>query len=723
MLIWHINTHFPSSAIFLGTVLQIAGVLFSNGYAQSAAATYPHNTLLTPEKEKALFNGLDLSGDALQSVREAVDRNDYDTAQHLLADYFRKRTSPVWKFDPHNPDRATSFNRQMADDAVRGHVKGGQIPVYADFPDGKIIWTYNETLHHPGTAPNVGWPGQLTRADFWEDMAAAYRATGDEKYAKAWALQMRSFIEQCPPPAEVPPMSPPTGWVPIDVGCRLGGSWPDAFYSFIASPSLSDEDVLVFVYGFLIHGQWLSTHHGPGNGLMIERTALYTMASLFPEFKQSAQWRDEAIKGQMAQAAAQFLPDGAEDEISTGYQNVAIDAILGIPAVAKIVGRTGDLPPEYNLPMERAEEFNMYMSAPDRQIPKFNDSWSTHVQGVMKGALSYFPDRQDFLWFATDGKQGSPPAETSKAFDYAGLYAMRSSWDINANYLAFRDGPFIFSHGHQDKLTVVMWAYGREILFNSGGGPYDGSKWRQYSIDTFSKNTVLVDGLPQHRPRNLASNSLPKIDSRWESTPDHDFVAGSYNEAYGAGLHPATHVRRVLFLKPDLAVVADTLTPNDASSHTYQARWNLLTTNTKQIEATHEIVTTDPGVPNLSIVPLNPDGLDVRSATGQLQPELLGWNVVHYTVSQPAAATTVVQTRQGTGVQIFLNLLVPIPSATSDPVKSVESTGAGKAKVTFNDGRFVEIVADPNPAAPIEITETLADGGPGRHVIAGESKP
>jgi len=685
--------------------------------AAPPSSLFPSNTLLTPDKELDLFNALDLSLPALAPVRKAVTQGNIAAARHELAHYFRQRTNVPWKFDPHHPDKNTPFNKEAAADAVRGRVKPANLPVWANFPDGRIDWLYNETFHQPGVAPNPGWQWQLCRMDFWNDMAAAYRATGDEKYARAWVQQLRSFIIQCPPPVEKPAPSAPSAWQPIDTGVRNLAAWPDSYFSFVLSPSISDEDLLVAVYGFLLNGKYLSTRHGPGNGLLMEREGLYTIGCIFPEFKLSTRWRDEAIKGAMAQRAALFLPDGVEAELTTGYHSGAISNIMGIPKIAKMVGRDNEIPPDYIGPMEKAFEFEMYMMAPDRQMPLFNDAWRTHEQGLLREALPIFPNRRDFLWVATDGKQGQPPAETSKAFDWAGLYAMRSSWALDANYLAFRDGPFVFAHGHQDKLIVVMWAYGREILFNSGGGPYDAGKWRHYSIDTFSKNTVLVDGLPQRRPRNIVSIGVPRIDSRWESTPDHDFVAGSYNEAYGdKGLHPATHTRRVLFLKPDLGIVADTLTPNDTASHTYQARWNLLTTRTKQINGTQEVVTTDPNQPNLSIVPLDPDGLDVRTASGQLEPELLGWNVLHDTVTQPAAATTVLHTRQGPGIQTFLTLLIPIPSKTTDPVKSIKSTGPGAAKVTFNDGRTLAITADANPSGGIEATESLPNGSPGRHV-------
>ena len=230
---------------------------------------------------------------------------------------------------------------------------------------------------------------------------------------------------------------------------------------------------------------------------------------------------------------------------------------------------------------------------------------------LSKGA-ELFPQRDDFAWVASNGRRGQPPAQTSHAFPYAGYFVMRSGWGRDANYLCFDAGPLGYSHVHQDKLHLVLWAHGREILFDGGGGPYEHSPWRAYDIDTFSHNTVLVDGKPQRRSRRnrLACVSKVPIDARWESTAGHDFAAGVYDAGYGSEQHrPATHTRRVLFVKPDLFVIADTLTPTDQAEHSYQARWHLMTPLTARHDATSAVCTSDAGRPNLVIVPLLAQGL------------------------------------------------------------------------------------------------------------------
>jgi hypothetical protein len=302
---------------------------------------------------------------------------------------------------------------------------------------------------------------------------------------------------------------------------------------------------------------------------------------------------------------------------------------------------------------------------------------------------------------------------------------MRSGWGRNANYGVLRAGPIGYSHCQQDNLDFLLWSYGRQLLFSSGGGSYEQSKWRSYATDTYGHNCVLVDGKAQRRQTKdrMANVSKAPLDARWESTSDHDFAVGVYDKGYGDEISfIATQTRCVLFLKPDIFVVADTLAPNDAASHAYQARWQLLTTQSQIDKSTNSLITADPGLPNLAIVPLLSDGLEVRSASAQTEPELLGWNVRKDLVPEYVPATTLLHTRKGTGVQSFLTLFLALKCGSPNPVTNVKATGAGAALVTLADGRQLAIIADSNPSGGMEITETLPEGTTGRHVkVAGHS--
>jgi len=181
-------------------------------------------------------------------------------------------------------------------------------------------------------------------------------------------------------------------------------------------------------------------------------------------------------------------------------------------------------------------------------------------------------------------------------------------------------------------------------------------------------------------------------------------------------LYNATVVTRILFLKPDIFVVADTLMPNDKTSHTYEARWHLLTTKTQIDKTTNVLVTADPGLPNMAIVPLSTNGLEVSSASGVTKPQLLGWNVRKDLVPEYVPATTLLHTLTGTGPQCFLTLFLPLRPNAPNPVVRVDSKTPGSAIVVFACGRQLNIAADLGATGGITITETMPKGAPGRQV-------
>jgi hypothetical protein len=276
-----------------------------------------------------------------------------------------------------------------------------------------------------------------------------------------------------------------------------------------------------------------------------------------------------------------------------------------------------------------------------------------------------------------------------------------------------------FSEVLRNDQVMAGWLSGREILFDSGGGSYEQSKWRNYELSTFGHNTVLVDGKPQERQTADAEANVSKspIDALWQSNPTYDYAVGVYDEGYGSiTSRIAQHTRGVLFIKPDLAVVVDTLTPADALQHTYQARWNLNSTHTVLDPSTSAVTTQDAGRPNLAVIPLQMQGLAVQAISAQTTPELLGWYVFKDHTPAEVPATTVLHTISGAGVQNLVTLLVPLRPGAPLPVDEVRQSTLNAWKIHFKDGRQLSVFVDPNDAGAIRLSGTLPDGSAGRQI-------
>jgi Heparinase II/III N-terminus/Heparinase II/III-like protein len=682
--------------------------------------------ILTEQGQIDVFNALDLTRPELAPVAAAWKQHDIALAQKKLAQYFRTRTSVGWKTETANPPPLSPQSRAIADAAVEGKLQGGFDPLVYSFPGGKIDWHFNPTYHMPGQSPNNEWQWQLNRMYFWSDLAAAYRATGDERYAAAFVQELRSWIEQCPVPEHVD-QDPGSPWRTIEAGIRSGSSWIDAFYAFRRSSAMSDSDVLALVHSLVDHGMYLRRYHTQLNWLTMEMSGLYAVGAVLPEFKDSSEWRTYAAATMAEASRNQFLPDGAQVELSSSYHNVALDNILHIAEIARWTGTAGDLPPDYLAPLEKAYEWEVDTVAPDRHLPRINDSGPTYLPDVLRKAGLYFPGNSQFQWFATYGRAGGPPPFTSVFLNRSGFAAMRSGWDTSANYLLFRVGPLGMNHQHQDSLGVTIWAYGRELIFDGGGGTYEKSKWRQWAVSALAHNTVVIDDMGQNRPMNWNDPSHDPnmvsqgpIDAHWQTNAMSDFASGEYAQGYGPLRRLIASQRRdVLFLKPNIFVVADRIHPNDSLQHRFQARWQLLTTHSRIEAATQTLVTVDEGTPNIAIVPLLMDHLTVSSASGQEKPEILGWNFRSFAGPELSAATTLLHTLTGSGSRLILTLIVPLRPGEGNPITKVEPGSDGvSATAIFADGRRL-LISCPGSLG-IVARETLPNGKMGRSATSGK---
>lgn len=673
--------HNSTATVALGLVLGLA--LSATGQDQPADidARIP---------DAAFFEALDLSREGLEGVREAAQAGDLPAARARLAAYYRSRTEKTWAFGPGNPPTGIPKPkdlRQWGRDMLSHKQFAGE---WAE--DGGLDWF---------TAPNTG---SKPRMYFWSSLAKAYFLLDrSEELAAQWVGMLRSWISKCPP------ASGPDYWNGMVAGIRLRDGWPDAFQAFIGSASFTDDDVILFLKSLLEQALFIRDNHWPtGNQLAFAMVGLYNAGVAFPEFREAADWREFALETALEDLDQGYLPDGMGVELSPGYHTFFYN-YLRMVDMAKLTGRDDD--PRNRQIAEKSERlFEVYarLSGPDRTMPSYQDGGAPDVRERMKAAAERYPDNPVFQWFATDGAQGRRPEYTSVAMPYAGYIALRSGWEPDANCLGFDVGKIGWTHAHQDKLNVVLWAWGRQVLIDPGRAEYSRAPLSMWAMDTFAHNTALVDNRPQRRywrdPQPSQMPYQPLNDFRFEASAAYDHAAGVYADTYGlpgpSDAYPyfedsnfkqgweriADHHRRVGFLKPDVFAIADTLSSVDGAAHSYQLRWQLASTAVSTQADGVSSETQDPDLPNLVVAPLLREGLAVGMGSGQMEPEILGWDCR----GQAKPATTLMHTRAGV-TERFLTLLLPLRAGQAAPTLAVEWASAQQVTVRLSDGRALRI--------------------------------
>ena len=156
---------------------------------------------------------------------------------------------------------------------------------------------------------------------------------------------------------------------------------------------------------------------------------------------------------------------------------------------------------------------------------------------------------------------------TLRHFEDMGLVAARSDWSGDEALLVFKCGPFIGhkavaefaydpggGHVHPDANHFVLFAHGEWLLRDDGYR----SKW------TGQHNTLLIDGKGQMGEGKmwfqgsipLTHRARPRI-LRTRSEPTVDTIAADAAQAYPSELGLRQFVRHILFIKPNVLVVAD----------------------------------------------------------------------------------------------------------------------------------------------------------------------
>ena len=532
----------------------------------------------------------------------------------------------------------------VADQAATGTVTVVNVPWC--FPSNRIDWLFNPTAKMGPFNPE--WTWQLNRMYFWNDLANAYRETKDERYAQAFAVQFRDWLDQT---GGVPPECSDNGagspWRTIEEGLRLMSAWPAAEDAFDRSPAFSSELKKRFVASMRAQAKHLMAHRTCRNWLLMEMTGVYAFATRHPEFPESEGWRKESARIFADEIRGQVLPDGMQIELSPDYHLVFFNCAARLYRLAKARGFEKDLPNDYLDILERGAQAVLDMTTPSLVQPRFNDCFTIRADRALGSAAEFFPKRTDFKWAATGRREGAPPAgETaSRLLPWSGFAAMRSDWGPDAAYLAFDFGPLGAAHYHQDKLGFAFWKGGEELVFDDGGGHYDVSAHRAYALTGYGHNTLLVDGLAQNR-KGPARADAP-IDAGWKTTAARDFVRGTYDDGFGPKCAKlARHVREIVFEKPqDLVRITDTVQSADGKGHDYELLFHVDSTNAT-VAADGRSVTVDYGTGRrwgLRLAAV--EGGEISLASGQTEPRLSGWFVGRNDLDVHPATTISVKAR------------------------------------------------------------------------------
>jgi hypothetical protein len=411
-----------------------------------------------------------------------------------------------------------------------------------------------------------------------------------------------------------------------------------------------------------------------GNQGMSKFSSLIGLAAAFPEFVDRGLWLDAAGQRLEQNMKSMVLDDGAYIEHTYGYPYGVLDQMLSL---LELYNKHGLTAPDTLAPKaHQLARYLMFCSLPDGTPPNWGEGTakSSVTAPPIKRAGQFFND-PELLWWVSQGQTGHAPKVTNVSYPDARIALLRESWQPDANVLFF--SPRVGGgHYHMDQNSVMLYAYGKKLLNDTGMSSYDQGHphfdWQRHQ--TKSHNTVEVDerGYPR----------LTKADAYEEGPCGSSVLISDHAgllEGWADGYPDVRHRRSVFSIKEaGIYFVSDLLIPKDEESHTYDQSWHIYPLNSYESDAEScQVWTTNEAEANVEIKPLYPQQLELLLRDG--------FNAV------PLTDTVYPSFRQQTaGPAEFLTLLNPTRPGV--PVKSLKAKlldatdGARAAAVVTADG-------------------------------------
>lgn len=618
---------------------------------------------------------------ALSDIGRNFLENGEAAAEKQLADYLRGGGLNTAGFFSKTAVREPSEEELAEGERILdGWLISCGVPIH--FEGRKNIdWYANPTYNN-----YCEWPYQLSRHGEWHKLARLYRATGDERYAEAFCDYLMSWLQQTEEPPHGSRGNFTLAWRTLECGIRLELAWLDAIMTFISAKAVDDHVISCFFRSVFEHADRLLDAATSHNWLISEMSGLNAAALAFTFFKDSAYWYDYSMGRLEGEFDVQIYKDGFQYELTTGYHKVVINTYRRVIRLHALLGR--ELPDGFLEKVANLYRVYIKLMLPNRQSPALNDGGAIDVPSVCREAIEFMPSLRGEFEYLGEGV-GCEPNFKSILMDYSGIAVMRSGWGEGDFCAIFESAPFGYSHQHEDKLEIILHAYGKRLLSDFGNFRYDGSDMRKYVLSSYSHNVALVDGMGQAR-RGLRKWESEFINLRADIKASFgesvEAACGFYDDGFGDVRLKVRHERTFIWHKCGLGdvkvpfyTVYDRFIPEDNSEHTYTLLWHL---EDVEVEISENRIVADygDGVKFTILSMTQP-----KISRGELTPYMSGWKPNHTPGDNPHYPIPTVKLHYSGSTLAVATLLFPSKDEAC-PIDHVNCDGMGNITVTA-DGK------------------------------------
>lgn len=405
-------------------------------------------------------------------------------------------------------------------------------------------------------------------------LAAAYRATGDQSYAKAFRFLLEDYLLSLEPPR----------WA--GGGMRLSqriGRWAQ-FLPYFFDAKIFDEAFVQRIVDAIPEqlASILRAHkrHARGNIRLLETDGLFQVGLRLPMLEGTGEALERARWVWADTARRAVFEDGSYCEYDPNYHEVFQATFYNV-----LLWREAF--PELALPDVRATAARVFEYAAVTRSP------IGHACGIQESPSPWIADgdcaqilrrRREVRRLA--GLPETPPPLVHACLNASQVF-LRTGWEREAMFAAFDASRWGGAHSHLARNGLLLYAFGRALLADTGSLTYamghkghEGDEFDHrigpYGKSTRAHNTLNLNGWNQ-APTNPDSLTVFTGEgvTAVSSVYSGGYWPGSYgwwfSEGFGAGIH-AVHERIMIWLPSRCLVVVDLMTRWDESVHGHEAQ-------------------------------------------------------------------------------------------------------------------------------------------------------
>ncbi len=473
--------------------------------------------------------------------------------------------------------------------------------------------------------PHQEWRAQLNRFKWLGPLAAGYRATGHDDYARAARDCIEDWIATHPTRE---------GWQasPYDsvlnlctrLGHSQGGGWLSTLPVFLKSSVYDDGFVSALLDSVLAQMDYLRRHIAPEiNWRIANADGLLVGGLLLEPHPAARSLRDFAVRVLNDAFTRQVLPDGCHYERNPSYHH-------WMTTVMDRCWTLGRAMPELGLAVDAEGVARMYDYSLAATAP--NGAWNAlhDCQGIRNPDYRS-PAREGRAAFRARAGLPDTLPPPSRFFPDAGHALLRADWTPRADYLTFDASLYGSCHFHAGRNSIQFHVKGRPILVDPGWLSYEGSDpMSAHGRSTRAHNTLNLNGWNQS-PSNPA-------ETRHFGAEGYDVVASEYTGGYWCGADDGTcqagdgiwgsHHRALVWVHGRFAVAIDNFTRHPVTDERRQPsielNWQFDEGPVVLDDRARTVHTCCEGPNLLMLFPLGAEAFELSVHAGERAP-LRGW--------------------------------------------------------------------------------------------------